>query len=261
MEPFACAPAPRLIATDFDGTLFAEFERPPVPDALQEILAALQARGARWVINTGRDLSSLMEALGRAGLRVLPDYLVLVERELYRHDGIRYVPIEDWNQRCAAVHAELFDRVRPAVPRLTAWVRERFEATVYEDPWSPFCLIARHPEEAEVICGQLEAFCREVPGLTMVRNDVYARFSHAEFSKGTALAELTRRLGLTAMEVLAAGDHLNDLPMLRRSVARWLVCPANAVPAVREQVRREGGEVSPHPHGHALAAALSRWVT
>ncbi len=254
------APGPLLIATDFDGTLFAEFEDPPVPPAFEETLAALQARGARWVINTGRDLPGLLEALARARLRVQPDYLVLVERELYRHDGVRYVPLEDWNRRCAETHAALFARVQPDVPRLTAWVNARFSAMVYADAWSPFCLVAGRAEDAEAICRHLEAYCREVPGLTVVRNDVYARFSHVDFSKGTALAELTRRAGLTAESVFAAGDHLNDLPMLRRTVARWLVCPANAVPEVQEQVRREGGEVSQLRHGHAVVAALRRFL-
>lgn len=246
----------RLISTDFDGTIFAEFEQPPVPRTLQAALAAFQARGARWVINTGRDLSSLMEALGRAHLEVRPDYLVLVERELYRHDGVRYVGMEDWNRRCEADHAELFARVRPEVPRLTAWIRERFDAMVYEDAFSPFCLIAEANGDADVICAYLEEVCREIPGLSVVRNDVYARFSHRGYSKGTALAELTRQLGLDAAHVFAAGDHYNDLPMLDRRVAHRLVCPANAIAAVKRQVTAQGGEVSPLAHGFAVAAAL-----
>src|ERR1017187_1454401 len=73
----------KLISTDFDGTLFAEFENPPVPLALQNIIGKLQDHGARWVINTGRDLSSLLESLGRAHLPIKPDFLVVVEREIY----------------------------------------------------------------------------------------------------------------------------------------------------------------------------------
>ena len=53
----------RLISTDFDGTIFTEFENPPIPDSVQELIGDLQSRGAKWVINTGRDMSSLMEAL------------------------------------------------------------------------------------------------------------------------------------------------------------------------------------------------------
>jgi HAD superfamily hydrolase (TIGR01484 family) len=250
----------RLVSTDFDGTIYAEFEQPPVPAAFQAVIAELQARGVKWVINTGRDMSSLMEALGRADVQVQPDYLVLVEREIYRHDGVRYLGHADWNRRCSADHERLFARVRPDVPRLAAWINERFNASVYDDAFSPFCLIAHRPADAEVICRHLEDYCRGVPGLTLVRNDVYARFSHEGYSKGTALAELSRDLGLTAGQVFAAGDHHNDLPMLRRSLARWLVCPSNAVPEVRQQVEAEGGELSALAHGHAVADALRRRV-
>lgn len=249
----------RLISTDFDGTIFSEFEQPAVPAAFQSAIAELQARGVKWVINTGRDMSSLMEALGRADVSVQPDYLVLVEREIYRHDGVRYLGLEEWNRRCSADHERLFARVRPEVPRLAAWIQERFNAAVYDDAYSPFCLIAHRPADADVICRHLDGFCREVPGLTVVRNDVYARFSHEGYSKGTALAELERLLAIGCDQVFAAGDHHNDLPMLRRTLARWLVCPANAVPEVRRQVEAEGGETGALAHGHAVAEALRRW--
>src|SRR6266850_5489259 len=87
----------KLISTDFDGTLFAEFENPPIPDVLQRVIADLQAKGTKWAINTGRDMSSLMESLGRAGIRIEPDYLVLVEREIYVHQDCQYLPFEQWN--------------------------------------------------------------------------------------------------------------------------------------------------------------------
>ena len=75
----------KLISTDFDGTIFAEFEDPPIPAELQQLIGDLQAHGVKWVINTGRDMSSLMEALGRAKIAIEPDYLVLVEREIHWH--------------------------------------------------------------------------------------------------------------------------------------------------------------------------------
>ena len=69
----------KLISTDFDGTLHAEFENPPVPVDLQQLIGDLQSQGAKWVINTGRDLSSVMEGIARARLTVKPDFLVVVE--------------------------------------------------------------------------------------------------------------------------------------------------------------------------------------
>ncbi len=245
-----------LISTDFDGTVFSEFERQPVPPGLQQLIADLQARGARWVINTGRDLTSLLEAMARARLTVQPDFLVLVEREIHVRDGASFNPLEPWNSRCAADHARLFAEVAAEVPRLAAWVRERFEAAVYADPWSPFCLVARRNSDADVIHAWLNDYCAGVPNLTVVRNDVYARFSHAAYSKGSALGEICRSLGVSPERVFAAGDHLNDLPMLSRERARWLAAPANAIPAVKEAVRAGGGFVATLPAGLGVEQAL-----
>jgi len=246
----------KIISTDFDGTLFAEFETLPVPEELQRLIGRLQEAGAKWVINTGRDLSSLLEALARAHLSVRPDYLVLVEREIYAHEKARYVGWEDWNRTCAQAHQELFARVRADLPQLVAWVNQRFDASVYEDSYSPFCLIAENNGDADAIHDYLKAYCARVPGLTVVRNDVYARFSHEAYSKGTALTEIARRLGVGPDHILAAGDHLNDLPMLTRERARWLVAPANAIELVKQTVRRQEGFVSDEPHGYGVARGL-----
>ena len=247
----------KLISTDFDGTIFAEFENPPIPAPFQELIGRLQARGASWVINTGRDMSSLMEVLGRAHITVQPDYLVLVEREIHVHDGVRYVGLNQWNAACTRAHEALFVRVRRDLPRLTEWINARFRATVYEDPYSPFCLIAGNNGDADRIHEYLDEYSRGVPDLAVVRNDVYARFSHVAYNKGTALAELSRQLGIDSTQVFAAGDHLNDLPMLSRTYARWLAAPRNAIEPVKSAVRSEQGFVSELPHGHGVVEALT----
>ncbi|MEJ5237641.1 MAG: HAD hydrolase family protein [Limisphaera sp.] len=248
-----------LVSTDFDGTIFAEFERPPLAPELLDWVGRFQRQGGFWVINTGRDLTSLLESLARAEVNVWPDFLVLVEREIYVRQHSEYVAWEEWNRACQQAHAELFQRLRPRVPELAAWVEERFRATVYADAWSPFCVVAAHPAEADAIEQRARQLCREIPDLDYVRNDVYARFCHAAFNKGTALTALARRLGFGPERVFAAGDHFNDLPMLRPEVARFLVAPANAVAEVQEAVRRAGGLVSRLDHGEGVAEALRRW--
>jgi len=246
----------KLISTDFDGTLFAEFSNPPIPEDLQQLIADWQARGVKWVINTGRDMSGLMEALARSRVSVKPDYLVLVEREIHAHQDSQYVGWHDWNDACHRDHEKLFVRVRADLPRLVSWVNSRFNATVYEDAYSPFCLLAGNNADANVIHDYMEDYCSEVPNLKVVRNDVYARFCHAAYNKGTALAEICRRLKIPAEHVLAAGDHLNDLPMLLTQYARYLVAPANAVDVVKVVVRNQNGFVSDLPQGHGIAEGL-----
>ena len=254
-----CLPI-KLLSTDFDGTLFAEFENPPIPAELQQIIGDLQARGAKWVINTGRDMSSLMEALGRAGVSVEPDFLVLVEREIHFHQDSQYIGLEEWNAACTRAHAELFSRVQADLPQIVAWINARFHARIYEDAYSPFCLIAGNNGDADVIHHYLAEYCRSVPNLTVVRNDVYARFCHAAYNKGTALAELARRLALNSEQVFAAGDHLNDLPMLSNAYARWLAAPGNAVEAVKQAVREQAGFVSELTHGRGVTEAIKYYL-
>ena len=246
----------KLISTDFDGTLFAEFENPPIPERLVALIGELQVRGAKWIINTGRDMSSLMEALARAQIRIQPDFLVLVEREIYCHDGVRYASVAEWNAACTTEHTTLFERVRPEVATLTEWVNARFRATVYEDPYSPFCVIASNNGDADMIHTQMNEFCAKFSQLTVVRNDVYARFSHVAYNKGTALAEISRRLGVKPTEIFAAGDHLNDLPMLKREFANFLAAPHNAIAEVKEIVMRQQGFVSKLHCGHGIAEGL-----
>jgi hydroxymethylpyrimidine pyrophosphatase-like HAD family hydrolase len=246
----------KLISTDFDGTIHEDFADLPVPDALQARLTALQRRGVTWVINTGRDLASLMESLGRARVTVWPDFVVTVEREIFRREHGRYAPVEPWNSQCHRDHAELFGEMAAEIADLMRLFTNRFDATFYDDAWSPLCAIARSNDQMDAIQAELDVFCREIPDLVPVRNDVYVRLSHRGYSKGTALAEIARRIGATPAQTLAAGDHLNDLPMLRREYAHWLVGPANSVPEVRAALAAQGGYLAAQRCGHGLIEAL-----
>lgn len=251
-------PPIKLISTDFDGTVHTDFENPPVPLELERLIGALQERGVIWIINTGRDLTSLMESLTKAGLSIRPDYVVVVEREIYELKESDYVSVRDWNDRCTALHKEIFDKIRPHMPQITGWINSRYKAMVYEDPYSPFCLIAEKASDAEEIHEYLELYCKEVGDMVVMRNDVYARFSHKAYNKGTALAEIARRLNIRPDEIIAAGDHMNDLPMLSHEFARWLVAPMNAIDLVKEKVRRQNGYISEKHCGHGVAHGIAQ---
>lgn len=246
----------KLISTDFDGTVHSDWEQPPIPRELEQIIHELQGRGARWIINTGRDLTSLLETLNRAAISVRPDFVVVVEREIYELQESDYISVKDWNDRCTEVHRELFQKVRPHLAPAHDWIKARYKATVYEDPWSPFCLIAEKTSDAEAIHEFLELHYSQMDELTVVRNDIYARFSHKAYNKGTALAEIARRLKVKPEEIVAAGDHLNDLPMLRSDYAKWLVAPVNAIDLVKESVRKQNGLVTERKWGHGVAQGI-----
>lgn len=247
-----------LLSTDFDGTLFAEFDNPPVPLELQALIGDLQKQGVIWVINTGREMASLMEAMARSRLTVKPDYLVLVEREIYSHNQSSYEGLVDWNAACTINHEKLFTRIRQDLPELVEWVNRRFKATIYEDPYSPFCLIAGSADDAKAIHDHLDAYAKNIPELTIVRNDVYARFSHIGYNKGIALKELSKRLNVKKERICVAGDHLNDLSMLNREVAGYILAPGNAVSEVKDLIKKENGFQSSKKCGDGILEGLKR---
>ncbi|MSU33228.1 MAG: HAD family phosphatase [Pedosphaera sp.] len=253
--------AVRLLSTDFDGTIHDDFSDPRIPTALQDWIAPFQARGGIWVINTGREMVGLMEALGRGRFRILPDYIILVEREIYRRDLGIYAPIEPWNSQCTQDHARLFDDVSSGLSLLMRRLNSTYDASFYADTYSPLCAIAQNNLQMDAIQAELEAFCGAVTGLAVVRNDIYVRLSHIGYSKGTALSELGRLIGIGPHQRLAAGDHLNDLPMLRREHAHHLLAPSNALPLVKAQVLKQGGFVATRPAGLGILEGLERLVT
>lgn len=251
----------KLISTDFDGTLFSEFETPPIPEKLVNLIGQLQSQGVKWVINTGRDMASLMESLGRSRIHIQPDFLVLVEREIYQRIDSRYAEVEEWNRACAQDHLALFARVSSDVKKLEEWINARFEASVYEDPHSPLCVIAANNGDMNEIHAQLNDYCTSVPDLTVVRNDVYARFSHRGYNKGTALAQVSRLLKVDRKQVFAMGDHLNDLPMLTREFAAFIAAPSNSVLEVAQHVSSVGGYICQQPAGDGVLEALNRFLS
>jgi HAD superfamily hydrolase (TIGR01484 family) len=250
----------KIISTDFDGTVHSDGEHPRVPLSLQNRIAELQERGVKWVVNTGRDFNSLVAALDSARLKVAPDYLVVVEREIHVRDGQGYDACLAWNERCRSDQAILFAKVEPRLEAVVDWINERYQAVIYADDYSPFCLAAATNGDADGILRHVGEAFRDMPELSIVRNDVYARFSHAAYNKGTAMSEVARLNQVSRNHILAAGDHYNDLPMLSLDHARYLVAPANAISEVKAWVSRQGGYVSLDPYGHGVVQGLDHFL-
>ena len=112
----------------------------------------------------------------------------------------------------------------------------------------------------DVVAARIRETAADVPEFSFNRNHVWMRFAHREIHKGSSLAELARLLGIPRAEVLAIGDHHNDIPMLDGTAAAMVACPANAVDEVKRVVRAGGGYVSPHPWGEGVADAIRHFA-
>jgi HAD superfamily hydrolase (TIGR01484 family) len=247
----------KLLSTDFDGTLVEHGARPPVAPELFEALVALQSKGVLWAINTGRVLWHIESGIHEFGFPLAPDFVLTSEREIFRRttDG-KWEDYGDWNKRCAADHDWLFSQASP----LLADIHARFD----RESWAHFEFDGDHmvgivtdtDAQMDDVCAFLETERLRVPEFNFMRNTIYLRFCHEAYSKGTALGELARLVGIEREEIFAAGDHYNDLPMLDGRFAEYTACPANAVEAVKRSVAEAGGYVAQRNCSFGIVEAL-----
>lgn len=247
----------RLLSTDFDGTLIGHSPDTRTAASLAEALTELRKRGAIWAVNTGRQLWFALEGLEQAKLPHDPDYVLTSERDIFHRVGEgEWEAFGDWNVRTEERTVDLFARARHVMAAIEEMVaNEEGIELLYENnrPAGVMTVDVPTMDRAVRLIRELAA---DVPEFSFNRNEVWLRFAHREIHKGSALGELARLLAIPRDEVLAIGDHHNDIPMLDGSSAAMVACPANAVDEVKDVVRSAGGYISPHPWGEGVADAI-----
>ena len=247
----------RLLSTDFDGTLIGHQPDARTARSLSDALTDLRQSGAVWAVNTGRQLWFALEGLEQVHLPHDPEFVLTSEKDIYRRvEEGSWEAFGDWNARTEERTLDLFGRaahVFAAIERLAS-VEDGIEVLYEKGRLAG--LMTADPETMDRAAELVRDMAADVPEFSFNRNDVWMRFTHREIHKGSALAELARLLDIPRGEVLAIGDHHNDIPMLDGSAAGMVACPSNAVAAVQETVRRNGGYVSPHPWGEGVADAI-----
>ena len=257
----------RLISTDFDGTLIEHGNPAPYAPLLVEVLHALRRRGVRWVINTGRTMPMLQEALEIFGLPIQPDFALTSEREVFRPASTGnggWEDFGDWNERCARVHREMFAAARPVLEEALAYLQRHTGArAVYDErprggEGTPELagLVAQDELEMDGIVRFFDTLKARLPELDYQRNTIYLRFCHAGYDKGVTLSELGRLIDVPPEARFAVGDHHNDIPMLTGVHAHHVACPANSVGAVKQVVAEAGGYVAGSGYSAGVIEAL-----
>jgi hydroxymethylpyrimidine pyrophosphatase-like HAD family hydrolase len=270
----------RLVALDIDGTLLdpSGVVRPRVARAVGEVVA----RGAIVALATGRRLQSAERIARQLGISLL----ILTDGTVVYDLGARRVLHEEvfeariLRRAIDLVHAAGVPPILFESPGAAGRVlvgpgeRDNPETVAY---------LSERPEVCRVALAELSAVERVVGILGMGAQaaierlaDLVAReaelawalwrpsmvayvrhtvtLAPANTSKGHALRWLTAYLGLATEQVLAVGDHLNDVSLLE--AAGLGVAMGNAIPSVLAVAQ----EIVADNANDGVAEALERWV-
>jgi Cof subfamily protein (haloacid dehalogenase superfamily) len=276
-------PAIRLLAIDIDGTLLDGRGR--IPDAHRDALVEASGRGIEIALVTGRSFH-----FTHAVVELLPIPLTLVcnngavvkrktgeteLRNVLSCDAARQILAE--TQHLEDSVAVVFDRPgeRQIVFERMDWSHpnrrgyyEKNKAYIAEAPAPLANMLTEDPIQV-MFNGSVEpmralvAALREMPiaDRFSVAITEYERrdFSLVDVngpgcSKGTTLARWTALRGLTAAEVMAVGDNLNDVEML--DFAGTSVVMGNATDALKAR----GYQVTATNDEGGLATAIRRYA-
>jgi HAD superfamily hydrolase (TIGR01484 family) len=248
----------KLLSIDFDGTLISRVSEPTLDHECMELIRDLQKKGVAWAVNTGRSVELLESGLRDFEFPIRPDFILTTEREVFRPgtNGEKWEPFGDWNERCARDHAELFSSAQSILAEVVDFVRQKTKAQLLYYSEGLEGLRAESEEEMNHIVEFIEG-ARDVDSkFHYQRNTIFLRFCHADYHKGSALAELARLIDIPRENIFAAGDHHNDISMLDGEVAAMPACPANAIEDVKTAVRNAGGYIAKREHGAGVREAL-----
>ena len=248
----------QLLSTDFDGTIINHDAKPSFVPEIIEALNDLRAAGVLWAVNTGRTLWHIEDALKREfNFSIQPDFVVVEERDIYHREGDGpWKPFGDWNERGVRDHDELFRLAGPLLAEVLAFIERLPGAQTLFDKGRFIGAITANDADMDKLCRFLDTLRARLPVFSYQRNTIYIRFCHEAYSKGTALGELARMLGIPHDAIFAAGDHHNDIPMLDGSFAKWVTCPSNSCEEVKLTVRTAGGYLAKGAASAGVVEAL-----
>jgi Cof subfamily protein (haloacid dehalogenase superfamily) len=267
--------APRLVATDVDGTLLDPDDR--VTPRAAAVIGRLVAAGVEFVLVTGRPprwIPPVAVQLGVARLAVCANGTVLYD---VAQDRVLWALSLD-----PQVLVELAERVADTLPRSGIAV-ERVGLGAFDDAASQFVaepdylhawpgadhgvlpraeLLQRPAVKMLVRCAHrssdamvaaLAPVIGDMADLTYSHPRGLVEISPPRITKASGLAAVAEQVGVAAADVVAFGDMPNDLEMLR-----WAghgVAMGNAHPVLLEVA----DEVTASNAEDGLALVLERW--
>lgn len=240
-----------LLATDLDKTLLDD--RAEVPGVCLDAIRTYIERGGIFTVSTGRPTR---------GVLIYPDLIKLVNAPIITYNGACIYDIKQrraiWRQLLPKNFAPLIrsalDRFQDvgtlvfrgeddftcaaranAYTREIAWTRERYAAPFreleeIELPWNK--VVMTGPPEIIAACAEYIRENTPTPITMILSEEKFLELTGPDVSKGKALRRVAEMLQIDREHIVAIGDSMNDIEMIR-----WAgkgIAVANAEAAVRQ---------------------------
>ncbi|MCB1101438.1 MAG: HAD family hydrolase [Kiritimatiellae bacterium] len=265
---FKLSPTPsiRLVSLDFDGTIMVYDQSVGRfhPEVVR-VLNALADQGIAWCANSGRDLEDQKVVLHRSrevGLTHMPQAIISSESLVHFRDGEDYLPLISWNEKAMAGLKRLHRAVHEALAPHRKNIEETYQPDLilWDDAITAFLVKDRSGTKPRALFNQLMDWLADVPSAVMSMNGAWVQVMLRGLGKGIALSAWTETVGLLPDEILAVGDHYNDLDMLSGRHASHIGCPLDALMEVRLTVERARGYVGRYPGPLGTVDILERAI-
>ncbi len=242
----------RLICLDFDGTAVDyDGEKAFFHPLVAQELNRLGALGVEWCTNSGRsreDQESILRMSRSKGLGYMPSAILCSEAFIFDRIGDnQYAAREPWNSETLRTLVDFHGRVQGALQdRLESWQRQYAVEIRLGPSYTVFCVPGEEQQVTEFYT-ELSKAVSTVHDSIITRNGGWVVVLPTSMGKGNILNRYRQERGFRREEVLAVGDHLNDISMLDGNAAAWVACPADAKGPVLDTVRAARGFVAAKP--------------
>lgn len=252
----------RMFVTDADGTLMG---RRPEFDQYREFRARLASMrtdsAVKWVVCTGRSLNGYRRIFRPMNMfGIVPDYVIARHAYIYECRSWGFMPHWFWNLRVLQLQWREDFALRRVLPRLK-------RAVISSNPFARVVhsshqrLYFRFDDEAAARFGAdiIREGARPYKYLQVFQTLTEVDVRVIPFTKGLAVTELARHLGVNAAEILVVGDGHNDISMMEMTPPCFTACPSNAAPEVVETVHRTHGHIASQPSLTGVLEALTAY--
>lgn len=254
----------RLIATDLDGTIIGGVSDFHLYDDFRDKLVEYRKKfNTIWVTCTGRSLRSTKEFLSPMELLgIRPDYIIVNHAYIFERTRFGYMPHVLWNLRIRYILLSNRYEVQNAMEHWgSILMGSSFGVSIMYKSKNRLRMRFNTEQSAAAAEKLLSDRTKQFRHIKVFKQEKELDVFQLPFTKGLAISELARHLGMDAPDILAVGDGHNDISMLERSVAESVGCPSNAFAEVKEVIHENGGHIAHFPSMAGVLEIMDAYLT